>query len=100
LAAICREIEEALLAVTYLYTSGAIEEDEFVELLLKIEEEQATPAGFVITASNTYDNWTVIILRLKGVRQACAAFEFQPETGKFRHAGTPCRESDRLLIAA
>src|SRR5205823_3842567 len=100
LAAIGRQIEEALLAVTFLYIAADVGEDDFVEILLKIEQEQAAPAGFVITASNTYDNWTVIVLRLKGVREPCAAFEFQPSTGKFRHVGAVCREAETQRMAA
>ena len=100
LARLCREIEATLLTVTNAHAAGLIGEQGFVEVLLRLEEEKAAPFGFVLTASNTYDDWTVVALRLKGVSQPCASFEFLPSTGEFRTVGVACRESDPQPTAA
>ena len=88
---LCQRIAGHLEALARERAGGAISEERFVELVLKLEEQEATPAGFSLTASNTYDNWTVFKLRLTGTSDPCAAFEFLPETGEFRRPGSICR---------
>lgn len=89
-----------MLTVTQAHTSGILGEQGFVEVLLRLEEEKAAPFGFVLTASNTYDDWTVVALRMKGVSEPCASFEFLPSTGEFRTVGVACREPDPQHTAA
>jgi hypothetical protein len=100
LAQICREIEATLLKLTKAHTAGIISEAGFVDVLLRLEEEKAAPFGFVLTASNTYDDWTILTLRAKGSSRPCAAFEFLPSTGEFRTAGVACREPGPHQTAA
>ena len=85
---ICRVIGEQLHGLAHLLAVGLITEKRFTELLLQIESKQVSPHGFVLTASNTIDNWTVFKLRVAGCEEACAQFEFRPETGEFREPGS------------
>jgi hypothetical protein len=82
----CHTVALALRELARKHSAGRISEERFVELLLKLEEEQVAPAGLVLTASNTRDDWTVFKVRVKAASEPCAAFEFQPETGEFRAA--------------
>lgn len=66
--------------------AGWLSEEQFVDLLLKLEEEEVQPAGLVLTASNTIDDWTVFKVRVQTASEPCSAFEFCPETGEFRVA--------------
>lgn len=72
--------------LAHKHSAGRISEQRFVELLLKLEEEEVAPAGLVLTASNTIDDWTVFKVRVKTASEPCSAFEFCPETGEFRAA--------------
>jgi hypothetical protein len=80
----CHEIAQILRELARKHSAGRISEERFVELLLKIEEEEVAPAGLVLTASNTLDDWTAFKVRAKTASEPCAAFEFRPETGEFR----------------
>jgi hypothetical protein len=82
----CHNIGQILRELAYKHSDGRISEERFVELLLKLEEEEVAPAGLVLTASNTRDDWTVFKVRVKTASEPCAAFEFCPETGEFRTA--------------
>src|SRR5215217_7631945 len=82
----CHRIGLILRELARKHSSGRISEERFVELLLQLEEEEVAPAGLVLTASNTIDDWTVFKVRTKVASEPCSAFEFQPETGEFRPA--------------
>ena len=82
----CHRISLTLRELARKRSAGRISEERFVELLLQLEEEEVEPAGMVLTASNTIDDWTVFKVRVKAASEPCAAFEFQPETGEFRAA--------------
>jgi hypothetical protein len=82
-------IERALRGLIKAQGSGALGERAFVVALLRVESDLAIPHGFVLTASNTLDDWTVILLRPVGASRPCLALEFLPRTGEFRAAGTP-----------
>jgi hypothetical protein len=86
-----REIEATIFSVIKAHTKGYIGERGLVNVLLQLEEEKVAPYGFVLTASNTLDDWTVVMLRRKGSSEPCAAVEFLPDTGEFREVGAPCR---------
>jgi hypothetical protein len=84
----CHSVALRLRELARKHSSGRISEKRFVELLLELEAEQVAPAGLVLTASNTRDDWTVFKVRVKAASEPCAAFEFQPETGEFRLAAS------------
>ena len=90
LEAVCHAIGRLLQDLAQGRCSGEISEKSFIETVLKIEAEQVTPGGFILTASNTRDDWTVFKLRIKGSDETCAAFEFLPESGEFRRVGSEC----------
>lgn len=83
----CDVVERLLRKLAGLRGHGRISEALFVRLLLKLEAERLEPAGFVLTASNTLDDWTVVKVREKGDPEPCAAVEFLPQTGEFREVG-------------
>jgi hypothetical protein len=80
----CHKIVLTVRDLARSHSSGRLSEERFVELLLKLEEEQVTPAGLVLTATNTRDDWTVFNVRVKAASEPCAGFEFRPQTGEFR----------------
>jgi hypothetical protein len=82
----CHGVSQALRDLARMHADGRISEEQFVALLLKLEEEKVAPAGLVLTASNTIDDWTVFKVRVKKASEPCAAFEFCPGTGEFRAA--------------
>jgi hypothetical protein len=82
----CHDVAHSLRELARKHSAGRITEERFVELVLKLEEEQVAPAGLVLTASNTHDDWTTFKVRLQAASEPCAAFEFRPETGEFRAA--------------
>ena len=82
----CHHIGQIVRELARRHAAGWISQERFVELLLKVEEEEVAPAGLVLTASNTIDDWTVFKVRAKMASEPCAAFEFRPETGEFRAA--------------
>lgn len=88
LEAVCREIGGELERLARARASEAMSEAEFVAAVLEIEAREITPHGFTLTASNTRDDWTVFTVRVQGCKQACATFEFLPETGEFRTPGS------------
>jgi hypothetical protein len=88
---LCREIGRDLEALVMSHLAGEPNERALVESLLQFEAQVARQHGLVITASNTFDEWTVIKVRVPGVSEPCSAFEFHPQTGKFRPVGTACR---------
>src|SRR4051812_6761766 len=80
----CHRIGLLLRELARKHSAGKISEERFVELVLQLEEEEVSPAGLVLTASNTRDDWTVFKVRVKTASEPCAAFEFCPESGEFR----------------
>jgi hypothetical protein len=97
LAAICAEIDQEVRELVAAQAAGRLHQQGFVEALLKFELERASAHGLILTASHTFDDWTVIALRVPGQSKPCAAFEFHPGTGQFREVGTPCRSTDPAL---
>ncbi len=87
---VCRAIGEELRKLLAERGDNPICERTLVEDLLRFEAEKAAAQGLILTASNTYDDWTVVLLRVKGSSEPCAGFEFLPETGAFRAVGSPC----------
>jgi hypothetical protein len=94
LADICREIDQEIRELVAAQASGHLNEPQFVEALLKFETDRAAAHGLILTASHTFDDWTVISLRIPGRAEPCASFEFHAESGRFRNVGSPCRPSD------
>lgn len=94
LAAICLEIDQEIRELVAAQAAGRLHQQGFVEALLKFELERASTHGLILTASHTFDDWTVVALRLPGRSEPCASFEFHPDTGQFRNVGTPCRPED------
>ena len=90
LEAVCHAIGDRLLELARGRSKGNVSEEIFIEKVLKIEAEEVTPKGLTLTASNTRDDWTVFKIKIRGTSEDCAAFEFLPETGEFRRAGTKC----------
>ena len=80
----CREIADMLRTLAMAFCVGSLDERAFTDILLRVEEEKIRPEGFVVTASNTIDDWTVLLLRVKGASEPCAAFEFLPGCRTFR----------------
>ena len=88
---LCERIGGSLEALARMRASGLLSEERFVESLLAIEADVVSTSGFTLTASNTRDDWTVFTLRITGNEDPCASFEFRPQTGEFRRAGSgPC----------
>jgi hypothetical protein len=83
----CREISDMLRTLVVAYCAGSLDERGFSDILLRIEEEKVRPAGFVVTVSNTIDDWTLLLLRVRGRSEPCAAFEFLPGSSAFRPFG-------------
>ena len=94
LSALCREMDAEIRALVAAQSSGNLNNQGFVERLLRFEAERARANGLVLTASHTFDDWTVVSLRVRGSGEPCASFEFQPATGRFREVGSACREPD------
>lgn len=86
LEAACHSLGKLLEDLAQVRARGAISDATFVDLVLKVEEEQLSPHGLTLTATDTADGWTVFHIRTKGVPEACAAFQFLPTTGEFRRA--------------
>jgi hypothetical protein len=97
LSAVCREMDAEIRALVAAQSSGDLNNEGFVERLLRFEAERARTHGLILTASHTFDDWTVVSLRIPGRSEPCASFEFQPATGRFRPVGTPCRERDPAM---
>lgn len=87
-------MEREIRALVTAQCTGRLHENGFVDALLQLEKEKAAAHGLILTASHTYDDWTVIRLQIPGRHEACASFEFEPKSGRFRRVGTPCREAD------
>jgi hypothetical protein len=87
-------MDEELRALVAAQSAGNLNDAEFVERLLRFETERARANGLVLTASHTFDSWTIVTLRVCGAAAPLASFEFDPASGRFREAGTPCREPD------
>ncbi|HEV7401427.1 MAG TPA: hypothetical protein VGO11_00810 [Chthoniobacteraceae bacterium] len=94
LAIICREIDEEIRDLVAAQAAGHINEAAFVEALLRFETHRAATHALILSASHTFDDWTVISLRIPGQAEPCASFEFHAASGRFRHVGTPCRHAD------
>ncbi len=99
LRALCREMDAELRALVAAQSAGDLNDEGFVEALLRLEAEKARANGLVLTASHTFDDWTVVRLHLRGVAEPCVSFEFHQPTGRFRQVGTPCREADPRPVA-
>src|SRR4051812_102975 len=82
-----RQIEASLRDLISAYGSGALQEQRFVDELLHLESEKMHPRGFVVTASNTDDDWTVVQLHVEGRGEPCAVYEFLPGCGEVRRGG-------------
>jgi hypothetical protein len=80
--------------------AGRLTEPQFVDTMLRIESERAITHGLTLTASHTYDDWTVVNLRLPGSSAPCASFEFEPVSGRYRDVGAICRCRDPRLPPA
>ena len=80
-------------ALAHGRSAGTISETKFVDAVLQIEADEVSHHGFSLSASNTIDNWTVFVLRIEGSADACAQFEFLPETGEFRRVGSGPEEA-------
>ncbi len=87
-------MDTELRALVAAQSAGNLNDEGFVERLLRFETERARTHGLVLTASHTFDNWTIVSLRVCGAADPLASFEFDPATGRFREVGTPCREPD------
>jgi hypothetical protein len=87
---VCHALGDRLKDLAQKRCSGVLSEQTFIDLVLRIEAEEVAPKGLTLTASNTEDNWTVFNLKINGSNEVCASFEFLPETGEFRRAGTQC----------
>lgn len=88
LGQVCRDIADMLRTLVMAHCAGSLDERAFAEILLRVEEEKVRPQGFVVTVSNTLDDWTVVLLRRKGFSEPCAAFEFLPGRSAFRPFGS------------
>jgi hypothetical protein len=65
-----------------------------------LESEKASEQDLVLTATNTRDEWTSVVLRVKGSTEPCAAFEYLPGTGAFRPFGSSDgKRDDRMALA-
>ncbi|HEV7403753.1 MAG TPA: hypothetical protein VGO11_12530 [Chthoniobacteraceae bacterium] len=82
------QIKASLRDLITAYGSGALEERRFVHELLHLEAEKVRPRGFVLTAANTDDDWTVVVLHAQGRSEPCAVYEFLPGRGKVRRCGS------------
>jgi hypothetical protein len=69
-------------AVTYC--AGRQTENDFVEALLEIEAAKLRPNGVTLAVSHTIDGWITVMMKQNGTGQLYAAFEFMPESQKFR----------------
>jgi hypothetical protein len=87
LVACCKGIGLQLRGLVIAHSDGTLSEMEFVEAVLRMESVVAR-GGFTLTASNTLDDWTVFKLWVSGALDSCGSFEFLPETGRFRPAGS------------
>ena len=94
LSLLCGAIDGELRALVAAQAAGRLSEPQFVDAMLRIESERATKHGLTLTASHTYDDWTVVILRLPGTSKPCASFEFEPVSGRYRDVGAICRCQD------
>lgn len=94
LRALCREMDAEVRALVAAQSAGNLDREGFVNGLLHLEAEKAQANGLVLTASHTFDEWTVVSLRVCGSAHPCVCVEFHPATGCFRKVGTACREAD------
>ena len=94
---LCGAIDGELRALVAAHASGRLTEPQFVDAMLRIETERAARYGLTLTASHTYDEWTVVNVRLSGSPNPCASFEFQPASGRYRDVGAICRCRDPRL---
>ena len=90
LEAVCHAVEERLKDLAVKHCNGKITDEAFIESVLEIEARDVTPQGLTLTASHTRDDWTVFSIKINGMNETCAAFEFLPETGEFRRAKSKC----------
>jgi hypothetical protein len=97
LALLCGEIDRELRALVTAQAAGHLTEPQFVQAMLRIEEERASAHGLIMTASHTFDEWTVVSLRVPGCTDPCASFEFHSASGDYRAVGTACRCCDPSL---
>ena len=93
-AALCRRVEKALRHLVAEYASVVRSNPELVEAILKIEAEEISKGGLVLTASNTLDDWTTFTLRYVATNDICAQFECRTDTGEFRDTNTCLRGND------
>lgn len=77
---------DELRGVAVTFCAGGYSQNEFVEALLRIEEQKLRPHALTLV-SHTFDEWITILLKQNGSGQLCAAFEFRPESRKFRRFG-------------
>jgi hypothetical protein len=82
------QIEASLRDLITAYGSGALEERRFVDEILHLEAEKMNPRGFLLTASTTDDDWTMVALHVKGRSEPCAVFEFLPGRAEIRRSGS------------
>jgi hypothetical protein len=79
-----QEVVSRFRVLVTAHCDGTLHQTMFVSMLLQLEAEFARPHGFIITASNTGDDWTMVALRMRGRSDPCAAFEFLPGSGRVR----------------
>lgn len=97
LTALCHELHDRIHLLVEARSAGRVDENGLVDALLQFERDRVAPYGLILTASNSYDDWTVLTLQVAGTREPCASFEFSLETHQFRPAGTVCRAGDPAL---
>jgi hypothetical protein len=81
---VCRCLINEIRALAEKHLAGGMCEATFVSTLLALEAEKAAAHGIELTASNTIDDWTVVILRERGRSEPVAALEFEPSRRAFR----------------
>jgi hypothetical protein len=84
----CRDVGATLRTLARELCFRGLSEEQFTAAVLKLEAERVSPLGLNLTASNTRDGWTVFTLRINGRKEPCSIFEFEPDTGEFRRAGS------------
>ena len=82
---ICDHLGQAFKSLLKRYAAERRPISALVDDLLRLEESTIRPAGLVLTATNTRDDWTCFILWIGRTGEVCARFECLPERGEFRN---------------
>jgi hypothetical protein len=81
---LCERLGAAIMNLVRTCAGGTREVSEFVDEVLRLEEQAIQPAGLVLTATDTRDGWTCFSLHMPGTGEICASFECRLDTGEFR----------------